>query len=159
MIIDGSNVAADPLPAAMIVDASERCLETSVSLLDRLRHQPDDQDPWRRLDALYRPLIASWLRMDNSIGQEAEDLVQEIMEVIVREISSFERERMVRRWLRIVTLHRLKNYWRRRQNYPRASGWKLERFHPTSNWKTPRVSSANVGIESTTITFLLDSWS
>ena len=36
--------------------------ETSASLLDRLRLQPEDQD-WRRLVDLYTPLIHGWLRL------------------------------------------------------------------------------------------------
>ena len=36
-------------------------LETSVSLLDRLRHSPDAAS-WQRLVDLYAPLIQGWLR-------------------------------------------------------------------------------------------------
>ena len=40
-------------------------METSASLLDRLRHRPDDPS-WRRLDAIYRPLIQSWIQRDSN---------------------------------------------------------------------------------------------
>ena len=35
-------------------------MQTSASLLERLRTAPDDVS-WRRLDDLYRPLIRRWL--------------------------------------------------------------------------------------------------
>ena len=41
-------------------------METSASLLERLRTAPDGAD-WRRLDALYRPLIRRW-EADGSAG-------------------------------------------------------------------------------------------
>jgi RNA polymerase sigma-70 factor, ECF subfamily len=98
-------------------------LDTSVSLLERLRRRPDEPS-WRRLDGLYRPLIERWLRLDDSLGHEREDLIQEVMHVIVREICTFERERTgsFRRWLRLVTLNRLKDFWRRRQKHLKTAG-------------------------------------
>ena len=94
-------------------------METSVSLLQRLRAQ-NDEVAWRRLDALYRPLITRWLALDQALGADAEDLVQEVMGVLIREIPTFQRERMgsFRRWLRHVTLRRLKNFWRQKRTLP-----------------------------------------
>ena len=48
-------------------------METSASLLERLRTAPDEA-AWRRLDDLYRPLIRRWLLRDPSLGEEAEDV-------------------------------------------------------------------------------------
>lgn len=98
-------------------------METSASLLERLRRAPDEA-AWRRLDDLYRPLIRRWLARDPSLGAEADDVVQEVMSVIVRELPGFQRQRTgsFRRWLRTVTAHRLAAYYRSRQNRPQAMG-------------------------------------
>jgi DNA-directed RNA polymerase specialized sigma24 family protein len=102
-------------------------METSVSLLERLRTS-FDQAAWRRLDDLYRPLILRWLRRDPGLGDEAEDLAQEVMHVLIRELPSFHRQRdgSFRRWLRTVTTHRVLAHHRARRNRPLALGVPLE---------------------------------
>jgi RNA polymerase sigma-70 factor (ECF subfamily) len=102
-------------------------METSVSLLERLRAQPDEA-AWRRLHDLYRPLIRGWLLRDPTLGDEAEDVVQEVMSVLVRELPRFQHERpgSFRRWLRTITVHRLQAFWRARRNRPRVFSKPLE---------------------------------
>jgi RNA polymerase sigma-70 factor (ECF subfamily) len=102
-------------------------METSASLLERLRTSPDEA-AWRRLDELYRPLIRRWLLRDPSLGEEAEDVVQEVMGVLVRELPDFQRQRngSFRRWLRTITAHRLGAFYRSRKNRPVALGSPLE---------------------------------
>jgi len=46
-------------------------METSASLLERLRISPDEA-AWRRLDELYRPLIGRWLLRWPGLGDETE---------------------------------------------------------------------------------------
>jgi RNA polymerase sigma factor (sigma-70 family) len=98
-------------------------METSASLLERLRTAPDEA-AWRRLDDLYRPLIRRWLQRDPTLGEDANDLTQEVMAVLVRELPGFQRQRRgsFRRWLRTVTAHRLAGYYRSRRNRPLALG-------------------------------------
>ncbi len=102
-------------------------METSASLLERLRTSPDEA-AWRRLDDLYRPLIRRWLLRDPSLGEEAEDVVQEVMGVLVRELPDFQRRRngSFRRWLRTITAHRLGAFYRSRKNRPVALGSPLQ---------------------------------
>jgi RNA polymerase sigma-70 factor (ECF subfamily) len=102
-------------------------METSVSLLERLRSAPDEA-AWRRLDAIYRPLIRRWLLRDPKLGEEAEDIVQDVMHVLVRELPGFQRQRngSFRRWLRTITAHRVLAHHRARQNRTRALGAALE---------------------------------
>ena len=124
LIIGPPRIRVDSLPPGHAIRSKwGQSLQTPVSLLERLRREPDDES-WRRLDNLYRPLIERWLKLDHSLGQDAEDLVQEVMHVLIREISKFERERTgsFRRWLRTVTVHRLKDFVRRRQASPIARG-------------------------------------
>ena len=102
-------------------------METSVSLLERLRTSPDEA-AWRRLDGIYRPLILQWLRRDPKLGEEADDVAQEVMHVLIRELPGFQRQRngSFRRWLRTVTAHRVLAHVRARQHRPVALGVPLE---------------------------------
>jgi RNA polymerase sigma-70 factor (ECF subfamily) len=99
-------------------------METSASLLERLRTSPDEA-AWRRLDDLYRPLIRRWLLRDPSLRHEADDLVQEVMVALIRELPRFQRRRngSFRRWLRTITAHRLGALYRSRKNRPVALGF------------------------------------
>lgn len=95
---------------------------TSVSLLDRLRvARPDDGD-WRRMHDIYLPLIRRWLGRVPGVQDEAADLAQEVLIVVVRELPWFERRRegSFRAWLRQVTVNRLRTS-RRQQRRGRAS--------------------------------------
>jgi RNA polymerase sigma-70 factor (ECF subfamily) len=98
-------------------------METSASLLERLRLSPDEE-AWQRLDDIYRPLIRRWLRRDPTLGEEAEDIVQDVMGVLVRELPAFQRRQTgsFRRWLRTITAHRLAAFYRSRKNRPLALG-------------------------------------
>jgi RNA polymerase sigma factor (sigma-70 family) len=102
-------------------------METPASLLERLRTSPDEA-AWQRLDALYRPLIRRWLLRDPSLGEEADDLVQEVMSVLVHTLPDFQRRRngSFRRWLRTITAHRLSAFYCSRKNRPVALGSPLE---------------------------------
>jgi RNA polymerase sigma-70 factor (ECF subfamily) len=97
--------------------------ETSISLLDRLRDSPDAAS-WQRLVDLYTPLIQTWLRRQGLQPADADDLAQDVLAVVVRELSAFEHRRpgAFRSWLRTITANRLRNFWRARQARPAATG-------------------------------------
>jgi RNA polymerase sigma-70 factor (ECF subfamily) len=94
---------------------------TSVSLLDRLRQARPDASDWKRFQGLYLPLIQRWLSRIPGLGDEAEDLAQDVLVVLVREIPWFQRQRegSFRAWLRQVTVNRARTY--RRQRLRRAA--------------------------------------
>lgn len=98
-------------------------METSASLLERLTTRPDEA-AWQRLDRLYRPLIRHWLLREARLRDDVDDLVQEVMAVLVRELPGFHRRRTgsFRRWLRTVTAHRLQAFLRDRRNRPGGRG-------------------------------------
>ena len=103
--------------------------DTSVSLLDRLRSQPDGPS-WRRLVDLYTPLIHGWLRRYEVQPQDADDLVQEVLSRVVRDLPHFEHDRRrgaFRCWLRTITANQLRTFWRARQHRPVVGGSDLER--------------------------------
>jgi len=89
---------------------------TSKSLLVKARDR-SDQAAWRRLTELYEPLIERWVRPHVAQRADAEDLVQEVMTTLVRELPGFdhnERPGAFRAWLRTITIHRLRAYWEKR---------------------------------------------
>ena len=84
---------------------------TSVSLLERLRQQ-SDAAAWERLVRLYTPLLMYWARRLGLQDQDAADLVQDVLIVLVRKMPEFQyqRGRSFRGWMRTV----LMNKWRDR---------------------------------------------
>jgi RNA polymerase sigma-70 factor (ECF subfamily) len=98
--------------------------ETSASLLDRLRLEPDAAS-WQRLVDLYTPLIQSWLRRHAAPAQDGDDLVQEVLAVVVRRLPEFHRQPRAgafRCWLRAITVNCLRDYWRARRTHPEVTG-------------------------------------
>src|SRR5438093_13223353 len=92
--------------------------DTSASLLQRLRDEPDG-DAWRRLVDLYTPLLQQWLRGHGLQASDVDDLTQEVLAVVVRELPQFQhnqRPGAFRRWLRTILVHRLRGFWRARQS-------------------------------------------
>jgi RNA polymerase sigma-70 factor, ECF subfamily len=88
--------------------------QTSFSLLERLRTEPDDA-AWQRLVELYTPLIHGWLRRNFVPLHDAEDLTQDVLRVVVRELKDFQHNQNAgafRCWLRAIAVNRLRAYWR-----------------------------------------------
>jgi RNA polymerase sigma-70 factor (ECF subfamily) len=98
-------------------------METSVSLLERLTDRPTDPD-WRRLFDLYQPLLRAWCLRSGLGDADADDLVQETLSVVVREVAEFRRGRpgSFRSWLRAILTHRLRDFFRGRRYRPVATG-------------------------------------
>lgn len=97
---------------------------TSFSLLNRLRNS-GDAEAWQRLVTVYRPLLAAWLRRFDVQASDVDDLAQEVMMVVMRELQSFqhnERQGAFRSWLRTILVHRLREFWRSRNYRPLATG-------------------------------------
>jgi RNA polymerase sigma-70 factor (ECF subfamily) len=98
--------------------------QTPLSLLDRLRLRPDEA-AWRQLLDLYVPFLRLWLRRHGAPPDDVEDLVQDALAVVVRELPRFEhngRPGAFRAWLRQVAAHRLGALWRSRPSRPVAVG-------------------------------------
>jgi RNA polymerase sigma factor (sigma-70 family) len=97
--------------------------ETSCTLLERLSAGSDGQ-AWRRLVDLYTPLIQGWLRRYQLAASDVEDLTQEAMTALVRDLPEFRRQRIgsFRHWLKQITINRLRGFWRNRYAQPRGTG-------------------------------------
>lgn len=87
---------------------------TSLSLLDRLKAANADAADWQRLKDVYLPLIRSWLASVPGLREEADDLAQDVLIVLLRGLPSFERRRhgSFRAWLRQVATNRVRAFWK-----------------------------------------------
>ncbi|HTU19958.1 MAG TPA: sigma-70 family RNA polymerase sigma factor [Gemmataceae bacterium] len=95
---------------------------TSLSLLDRLKQAGPDSADWRKLQDIYLPLIRGWLAHVADLREEAEDLSQEVLVVLCRELPAFERRRdgSFRAWLRQITVNRIRTFQKTRRKTPNA---------------------------------------
>ena len=98
-------------------------MDTSVSLLDRLAAAPTDAD-WRRAYDLYAPLLRQWAARAGVPAADADDLVQEVLLAVVKQVGAFDRRQAgsFRRWLRTVLGRRVTDFLRRRAVRPVATG-------------------------------------
>ena len=90
--------------------------QTSLSLLNRLRN-PEDREAWSRLLEVYSPLLSRWLQRFDVQPADAEDIIQDVLLTVVREIPSFEHSSRVgafRSWLRTALVHQTQSFWRKR---------------------------------------------
>jgi RNA polymerase sigma-70 factor (ECF subfamily) len=98
--------------------------ETSLSLLNRLRSSPESES-WDRLVGLYSPLIRSWLRRYDVQDSDANDLVQEVLLAVSKDLAKFEHAGQpgaFRSWLKAILVNRLRCFWRARDRRPQARG-------------------------------------
>jgi RNA polymerase sigma-70 factor (ECF subfamily) len=98
-------------------------MDTSASLLDRLAGAPTEAD-WRRLHELYRPLLEGWVLRAGVPRADAEDLIQEVLLAVVRQVGGFEHrgDGAFRGWLRTILARRITDYLRRQAVRPAAPG-------------------------------------
>ena len=97
--------------------------DTRQSLL--LRAQTGEEDAWRDLTDLYRPLIIAWLNRQGVPVADLDDLSQEILLSVVKHLPSFEHSGnrgAFRSWLRTIVCSRTTDYWRTTLGRTPASG-------------------------------------
>ena len=98
--------------------------ETSLSLLHRLQ-ESSETESWDRLITLYAPLIRAWLRKYDVQESDADDLVQEVLLAVSKDLSKFEhggQPGAFRGWLKGILVNRLRNFWRARDRRREARG-------------------------------------
>jgi RNA polymerase sigma-70 factor (ECF subfamily) len=112
---------ADPDPQP--VPGSAPSGNTSLSLLERLRG--NDPEAWRRLVALYGPLVLYWGRRSGLTEDDAADLLQDVFRSVTGAIGRFRRDRpgdTFRGWLWSISRNKLRDYFRDRDRHPVAAG-------------------------------------
>ncbi len=103
---------------------------TSLSLLQRLQSAAMDSDAsgqldWRRFLQLYDPMLRNWLHHKRVDRDDADDIVQNVMAVVVRRLGEFQhngRTGAFRNWLRTITYLCLKEHWKARSANPAGVG-------------------------------------
>jgi RNA polymerase sigma-70 factor (ECF subfamily) len=97
--------------------------ETRQSLL--LRAQRGEENAWKDLTDLYRPLILGWLNRQGVPARDLEDLSQDILLSVVKHLPTFEHSGhrgAFRSWLRTIVCSRATDFWRGQNAGTRASG-------------------------------------
>jgi RNA polymerase sigma-70 factor (ECF subfamily) len=87
--------------------------DTRHSLL--LRAQTGEEDAWKDLTDLYRPLIIGWLNRQGVPARDLQDLSQDILLCVVKHLPAFRhsgRRGAFRNWLRTIVCSRTADYWR-----------------------------------------------
>jgi RNA polymerase sigma-70 factor (ECF subfamily) len=98
--------------------------DTSMTLLNRLQHA-DDSEAWQQLLGLYGPLLAAWLRKYDVQAADSDDLVQEVLMAVSKNLTAFDhngRPGAFRAWLRSIMVHRLRTFWRTRGRHAQSPG-------------------------------------
>jgi RNA polymerase sigma-70 factor (ECF subfamily) len=96
---------------------------TRQSLL--LRAQHGDPSAWQHLVAVYRPLIRHWLRRQGVHPQDGDDLTQDVLAILTKELPRFQhagRPGSFRGWLRTITVNRARAFWRAGRCRTEAAG-------------------------------------
>lgn len=85
---------------------SIRSLDTSPSLFERLANNHQDAKAWQDLVSRYGGLVLYWARRWGLSGTDAQDVVQEVMLVLVRQIRAFryDPQRRFRSWLKTIVM-------------------------------------------------------
>lgn len=91
-------------------------IATRASLIGRLKNW-DDQTNWREFDLVYRRLIIAFAMKQGLSESEAEDVAQETLLAVAKDIGKFEYDparSSFKTWLLTVTRHRITDLIRRR---------------------------------------------
>ena len=93
---------------------------TSESLLFRLQSSGEsvDQTAWEQFVSLYTPLIFHWGRKVGLGQADAENLVQDVVTTVFRQLPNFQydKSRSFRGWLRTVTLNTFRTTARKKSS-------------------------------------------
>ena len=79
---------------------------TRSSLLSRVRDL-NDRDGWAEFDRLYRPLLVEYAQRRRIGVEDAEEVAQQCLTVIVGRIGDFQRSHSFRGWLRRMVEHKV----------------------------------------------------
>ena len=97
--------------------------ETRQSLL--LRAQNGEENAWKDVTDLYRPLVFGWLNRQGVPASDLEDLSQEVLLSVVKHLPTFqfsEQRGAFRTWLRTIVCRRAADYWRAIDAKTQATG-------------------------------------
>jgi RNA polymerase sigma-70 factor (ECF subfamily) len=90
--------------------------ETPVTLLDRMRRQPNEGAHWERFVRLFTPILSRWANRLGVSASDTDDLLQETFTLLIKKLPVFDydAQRSFRAWLWTVFRHHFLA-WRKRQ--------------------------------------------
>jgi RNA polymerase sigma-70 factor (ECF subfamily) len=96
---------------------------TPASLLEKVRN-PADQEAWKRFVRLFTPLLYSWTRQLGMPSQDAADMVQDTMVVLLQKLPrfSYDPPKSFRAWLRTILLNKWRDHRRHCAVFVQHSG-------------------------------------
>jgi RNA polymerase sigma-70 factor (ECF subfamily) len=94
-------------------------VDTSLTWLGRLIAAPSEGD-WKQLLDVYGPLLTGWLARAGVPATDRDDLIQETLLVVVRQIGEFEHRGVgaFRAWLRAILANHIRKFFRTRRDAP-----------------------------------------
>ncbi len=97
--------------------------ETSASLLGKLRRSPTDQQAWLQFVNRYGPLIEQWCRRWGLRADDADEIVQNVLLQLSRQMSEFryDADGSFRAWLKTVTYRAWCDFLKRQQRQKDAA--------------------------------------
>ena len=90
--------------------------ETHLSMLARVQ-QTSIGHSWNEFSDMYDGMVQGWLRRQNVQAQDADDIRQEVMTVVLRKIGDFRhngRPGAFRAWLKSITSNCLRDFWKKK---------------------------------------------
>lgn len=89
--------------------------ETQLSMLARVQQTQVGQS-WNEFAQMYDGMIQGWLARHGVQAQDADDIRQEVMTIVLRKIGDFEhngRPGAFRAWLKSITSNCLRDFWKK----------------------------------------------
>ena len=99
----------------------EKFMLTRSSLLGRLKDE-EDQSSWLEFFNCYRKMIYNVSRKAGLSHEDAQDVVQDSILTVVRQIKEFKYNRekgSFKGWLKVITRSRISDHWRRQNRQPK----------------------------------------
>ncbi len=126
---------------------------TSTSLLSRARAA--DPEAWRRLAALYGPVVYRWARQAGMQPDDAADVMQDVFQAVSQNIVRFDRQAGqggFRGWLWTITRNKIRDHYRRLKGRAQAAGGTaaLEQIHQLPE-RPPELSSQDGVVERSSV--------
>jgi RNA polymerase sigma factor (sigma-70 family) len=107
---------------------ADRNADTSASLLERLRKDPDDPEAWNLFVERYQPRIRKWCLNWGLQHSDADDVAQEVLVKLFAALRKFtyDPSRSFRAWLKTVTQHAWSNFIAARRNDPLRNSERID---------------------------------
>ncbi len=95
----------------------------STSLLQMARQM--NPGAWGRIVDVFGPIIYRWARASGLAAEDAADVVQDVLALVVRNLEKFERQKEAgsfRSWLATITRNRVRDFFRKQEQNKRGTG-------------------------------------